>query len=110
MGLDPGTPGLRPGLKAGAKLLSHPGILNPNTLSAQNIECISSFFIFLTFGDLSSTILCLVLSGLLLSRPVHVSAVILELILFFSLRLDFLLFIGSYDFLLIYYPFFAKVY
>ena len=26
MGLDPGTPGLRPGPKAGAKPLSHPGI------------------------------------------------------------------------------------
>ncbi|XP_072633665.1 thiamine pyrophosphokinase 1 isoform X3 [Canis lupus baileyi] len=26
VGLDPGTPGLRPGLKAGAKPLSHPGI------------------------------------------------------------------------------------
>ena len=26
MGLDPGTQGSRPGLKAGAKLLSHPGI------------------------------------------------------------------------------------
>ena len=25
-GLDPGTPGSRPGPKAGAKLLSHPGI------------------------------------------------------------------------------------
>ena len=25
-GLDPGTPGSGPGLKAGAKLLSHPGI------------------------------------------------------------------------------------
>ena len=25
-GLDPGTPGLHPGPKAGAKLLSHPGI------------------------------------------------------------------------------------
>ena len=26
VGLDPGTPGSRPGPKAGAKLLSHPGI------------------------------------------------------------------------------------
>ena len=26
VGLHPGTPGSRPGLKAGAKLLSHPGI------------------------------------------------------------------------------------
>ena len=26
VGLDPGTPGLRPGPKAGAKPLSHPGI------------------------------------------------------------------------------------
>ena len=26
-GLDPGTPGSCPGLKAGAKLLTHPGIL-----------------------------------------------------------------------------------
>ena len=26
VGLDPGTPGSRPGLKAGAKPLSHPGI------------------------------------------------------------------------------------
>ena len=26
MGLDPGSPGLSPGLKAGAKPLSHPGI------------------------------------------------------------------------------------
>ena len=26
VGLDPGTPGLRPGPKAGAELLSHPGI------------------------------------------------------------------------------------
>ena len=26
VGLDPGTPGSRPGLKAGAKLLSHAGI------------------------------------------------------------------------------------
>ena len=26
VGLDPGTPGSRPGLKAGAKLPSHPGI------------------------------------------------------------------------------------
>ena len=26
MGLDPGSPGSRPGLKAGAKPLSHPGI------------------------------------------------------------------------------------
>ena len=29
MGLDPGTPGLRPGPKAGAKPLSHPGIPLP---------------------------------------------------------------------------------
>ena len=29
--LDPGTPGSRPGLKAGAQLLSHPGI--PRKLS-----------------------------------------------------------------------------
>ena len=28
MGLDPGTPGSCPGPKAGAKLLSHPGIPN----------------------------------------------------------------------------------
>ena len=28
MGLDPGTPGLHPGPKAGSKLLSHPGILD----------------------------------------------------------------------------------
>ena len=26
MGIDPGTPGSHPGLKAGTKLLSHPGI------------------------------------------------------------------------------------
>ena len=26
VGLDPGTPGSRPGLKAGAQLLSHPGV------------------------------------------------------------------------------------
>ena len=26
VGLDPGTPGLGPGLKAGAKLLSHPDV------------------------------------------------------------------------------------
>ena len=26
MGLDPGTPGSHPGLKAGTQLLSHPGI------------------------------------------------------------------------------------
>ena len=26
VGLDPGTPGLHPGPKAGAKLLSHPGV------------------------------------------------------------------------------------
>ena len=26
VGLDPGSPGSRPGLKAGAKLLRHPGI------------------------------------------------------------------------------------
>ena len=30
-GLDPGTPGLRPGPKAGAKPLSHPGIPKANT-------------------------------------------------------------------------------
>ena len=29
VGLDPGTPGLRPGPKAGAKTLSHPGIHPP---------------------------------------------------------------------------------
>ena len=29
MGLSPGTPGLRPGPKAGAKPLSHPGIPRP---------------------------------------------------------------------------------
>ena len=28
VGLDPGTPGSHPGPKAGAKLLSHPGIPN----------------------------------------------------------------------------------
>ena len=34
MGLDPGTPGSRPGLKAGAQPLSHPGIpLNKSILS-----------------------------------------------------------------------------
>ena len=31
LGLDPGTPGLRPGPKAGAKPLSHPGIPKANT-------------------------------------------------------------------------------
>ena len=30
MGLDPGTPGSYPGLKADAKPLSHPGILSAN--------------------------------------------------------------------------------
>ena len=29
MGLDPGTPGSRPGPKAGAETLSHPGIPQP---------------------------------------------------------------------------------
>ena len=31
-GLDPGTPGSRPGLKAGAQLLSPPGALEQNCL------------------------------------------------------------------------------
>ncbi|CAK7292001.1 hypothetical protein VULLAG_LOCUS2269 [Vulpes lagopus] len=29
VGFDPGSPGLRPGPKAGAKPLCHPGIPNP---------------------------------------------------------------------------------
>ena len=32
VGLDPRTPGSHPGLKAGAKLLSHPGIPPENIL------------------------------------------------------------------------------
>ena len=35
MGLDPGTPGSRPGLKAGAKPLNHPGL--PHVLSLVNV-------------------------------------------------------------------------
>ena len=34
MGLDPGSPGLRPGPEAGAKLLRHPGIPSGNILKA----------------------------------------------------------------------------
>ena len=34
VGLDPGTPGSRPSPKAGAKLLSHPGIPLPGILKA----------------------------------------------------------------------------
>ena len=38
VGLDPGTPGTRPGPKAGAKLPSHPGI--PNILFLiSNFNC-----------------------------------------------------------------------
>ena len=39
VGLGPGTPGSRPGLKAGAKPLSHPGIpddLLSSTMSSTN--------------------------------------------------------------------------
>ena len=32
MGFNPGSPGSRPGLKAGAKLLRHPGIPDPLAL------------------------------------------------------------------------------
>ena len=35
LGLDPGTPGPRPGPKAGAKPLSHPGIPNTETLDSE---------------------------------------------------------------------------
>ena len=35
MGLDPGTPGSRPGLKAGAKPLNHPEL--PHVLSLVNV-------------------------------------------------------------------------
>ena len=36
-GLDPGTPGLLPGPKAGAKPLSHPGI--PKDLIFKELDC-----------------------------------------------------------------------
>ena len=39
-GLDPGAPGLRPGPKAGAKPLSHPGIPQNRILSKNQLECI----------------------------------------------------------------------
>ena len=35
VGLDPGTPGSRPGLKTGAKPLNHPGL--PHVLSLVNV-------------------------------------------------------------------------
>ena len=37
-GLGPGTPGSRPGLKAGAKLLSYPGI--PEKLKFESESCL----------------------------------------------------------------------
>ena len=37
MGLNPGTPGSHPGLKAGIQLLSHPGILNYTDLMMLNL-------------------------------------------------------------------------
>ena len=43
VGLDPGTPGSRPGPKAGAKLLSHPGILDLILLDRNRMN--SVFFI-----------------------------------------------------------------
>ena len=36
VGLDPGTPGSHPGLKAGAKLLSHPGIPGSKTFKPKS--------------------------------------------------------------------------
>ena len=38
MGLDPGSPGSRPGLKAGAKPLSHPGCLEHVTLDLRVVS------------------------------------------------------------------------
>ena len=44
VGFDPGSPGSRPGPKAGAKPLHHPGIPNKNNLKNKNsYECTSIF-------------------------------------------------------------------
>lgn len=42
MGLDPGTPGSRPGLQAGTKPQSHPGIPEPTSLDWEK-SCLISF-------------------------------------------------------------------
>ena len=53
VGLDPGTPGSHPGLKAGAKLLSHPG--NPQKiLSNVTIEFPLGKTDFPIFGGMGS--------------------------------------------------------
>ena len=36
VGLDPRSPGSHPGLKAGAKLLSHPGVPRHSTLNRES--------------------------------------------------------------------------
>ena len=39
VGLDPGSPGSRPGLKAGTKLLSHPGIPPEKVILKRILMC-----------------------------------------------------------------------
>ena len=65
MGLDPGTPGSRPGPKAGAKPLSHPGIpyiLIYNVLFFQYnfkvVESVLSFVVWFYFRQVLFPTFC----------------------------------------------------
>ena len=49
MGLDPRTPGSRPGPKAGAKPLSHPGIPKSSYYEAGNKDTVYCFIYFFKF-------------------------------------------------------------
>ena len=66
--LDPGTPGLRPGPKAGAKPLSHPGIPSPSLFKCNFISCRKLFLTPTMFTCVESTALintiCVALSVL----------------------------------------------
>ena len=63
VGLDPGSPGSRPGPKAGAKPLRHPGIPDPSFL------IINLFFIGVQFANIQNNTQWLILSSAPLSAP-----------------------------------------
>ena len=49
VGFDPGSPGSRPGPKAGAKLLRHPGIPQPSLLNQKKINLHPPFLFYFFF-------------------------------------------------------------
>ena len=84
VGFDPGSPGLRPGPKAGAKLLRHPGI--PDSIILDLIRFFDSIRLFLIQFDW--IIFDSVLFEPIIFDSIRFDAIIFHLIRLFSIRFD----------------------